>query len=171
MSAQKNENASLDDGNLVIEFVGLHGDYYAHAFAKIQSGAARFVFNPMAALLGPLWSGARGLWGFFWWTLFLETFALVQFGRGLWGDLGSAQMERARRLAEKSKEMLGKAQEAAAVGSDNAENLTRNAANLQRASDKAEQAAQVANTGSLSLVIFGTAAFVLLRLAQGFFGE
>lgn len=168
MNAQNDEQKRPVDADLVLEFAGPRGDYYARAFAKIQSGAARFVFNPAAALLGPLWSGARGLWEFFWLSLFLETFALVQFGRGLWGDLGSAQMERARRLADKSAEMLEKAKDATAAGSDNAENLMRNADNLQRASDKAEQAAQAANTGSLSLVIFGAAAFVLLRLAQGF---
>ena len=168
MNAQNDDTKRSADADLVLEFAGPRGNYYARVFAKIQSGAARFVFNPAAALLGPLWSGGRGLWEFFWLSLFLETFALVQFGRGLWGDLGSAQMERARRLAEKSGEMLEKAQTAAAAGSDNAENLMRNAANLQRASDKAEQAAHAANTGSLSLVIFGAAAFVLLRLAQGF---
>lgn len=168
MNTPDNSKKQHADADLVLEFAGLRGDYYVRAFAKIQSGATQFVFNPAAAILGPLWSGARGLWGFFWLTIFLETFALVQLGRGLWGDLGSAQMERARRLAEKSQEMLVKAQDAAAAGSENADNLVRNAANLQRASDKAEQAAQAANTGSLSLVIFGAVAFILLRLTLGF---
>ena len=168
MSAQESEQKRAGDADLAAEFAGPRGEYYARAFADIQSGAARFVFNPAAALLGPLWSGARGLWGFFWLSLFVETFVIVQFGRGLWGDLGGAQMERARRLAEKSREMLAKAQEAAAAGGDNAENLARNAENLQRASDKAEQAAHAANTGSLSLVVGGAAAFFLLRLMQGF---
>lgn len=163
--------ADTADAEQAAEFAGVNGGYYARVFAKIQSGEARFIFNPAAALLGPLWAGARGLWQLFWLSLFLETFALVQFGRGLWGDLGSAQMERAQRLAEKSKQMLAKAQDAAAAGSDNAENLERNATNLQRAAEKAEQAAVAANTGSASLIAFGAVALVLLRMLQGFWAN
>ena len=159
---------SSADAKLAAEFAGARGDYYARAFARIQDGSARFVFNPAAAALGPVWAGARGMWGFFWPALFLETLAITQFGRGLWGNLGGAHLERARRLVEKSQEMLQKAQDAAAAGSANADNLQRNAENLQRASEKAESAAQAANTGALSLVIFGAALFALLRLAQGF---
>lgn len=166
MNTANNDETPSAEADSAAEFAGPRGGYYARAFAKIQNGSAKFVFNPAAAAFGPLWSGARGLWSAFWLSLFLETFAIVQFGRGLWGNLGSAHLERARRLAEKSQEMMEKAR--AAAGSDNADNIMRNAENLQRASDKAEQAAQAANTGSASLVVFGALSFVLLRLVQGF---
>ena len=164
------ENAGRADATLSAsarEFAGPSGEYYAREFARIQGGSARS-FNPAAALFGPLWAGARGLWGLFWSGLFLETFALAQLGRGLWGNLGGAQLERARRLAEKSREMLAKAE---AAGGDNADNLMRSAENLQRASDKAAAAAAAADAGALSLVMLGAAMMIFLRLAQGFFAN
>ena len=154
-----------------LEFAGRNGEYYAEVFAKIQTDSVRFVFNPAALVLGPLWAGARGLWGLFWAAFFVETFLLVQLGRGLWGNLGGAQLERAQRLAEKAQEMQEKARVAEATGDSNAGNLARNAENLQNASDKVEQAAQAANAGALSLLLFSAAAFIILRLAQGFFAN
>ena len=69
-------------------------------FEKIQ-GKTGFAWswNGAAALAGPLWGAFRGLWGFFWTFLVLELFALVQLGRGLWGDLGADQMARFEKLA------------------------------------------------------------------------
>ena len=48
------------------EFVGANEAYYAREFEKIQA-ATKFpwTWNTMAAVAGPLWGPARGLWGFF----------------------------------------------------------------------------------------------------------
>ena len=79
------------------EFAGQNGEYYTGEFAKIQSTTGfPWSWNTMAALLGPLWGAARGAWGFFWVFMVLELFALVQLGRGLWGDLGADQIARYR---------------------------------------------------------------------------
>jgi len=80
----KSLSASIDD------FAKEKDDYYASQFGKIQ-GKTGFAWswNWAAALGGPLWGAFRGLWGFFWTFLVLELFALVQLGRGLWGDLGA----------------------------------------------------------------------------------
>ena len=85
------------------EFVGANEAYYAREFDKIQS-ATKFPWswNTMAAVAGPLWGSARGLWGFFWTFIVLELLALVQIGRGLWGDLGAAKVARAEKLVERS---------------------------------------------------------------------
>ena len=173
MSAAKQRAPSppADADAAAREFAGRGGEYYAREFARIQAGGPPRSFNSAAALLGPLWAGARGLWGLFWTGLFLETFALVQLGRGLWGNLGAAQLERARRLAEKSQEMLAKAEAAAAAGNSGANNLARNADNLQRASDKAAEAAAAAGAGALSLAALGAVMLLFLRLAQGFFAN
>ena len=86
-------------GSTVDEFVGTNSEYYSAQFTKIQDSTGWvFSWNTMAALLGPLWGAARGLWGFFWTFLVLELFALVQLGRGLWGELGADQIARYERL-------------------------------------------------------------------------
>ena len=74
-------------------------DYYSTEFAKIQ-GTTGFPWswNTMAAVFGPLWGAVRGAWGFFWTFLVLELFALVQVGRGLWGELGAEQLAKYEKL-------------------------------------------------------------------------
>ena len=69
------------------DFVKTNETFYAAEFHKIQ-GATGFVlsWNTMAAVIGPLWAAARGVWGFYWTFLILELFAFVQIGRGLWGS-------------------------------------------------------------------------------------
>ena len=88
---------SLDSS--IGEFVKDNEEYYTGEFAKIQ-GTTGFpwTWNPMAALGGPIWGAWRGIWGFFWTFLVLELFALVQLGRGLWGELGADHLARYERL-------------------------------------------------------------------------
>jgi glycine betaine/proline transport system permease protein len=43
----------------------------------------------MAGLFGPIWFGARGLWSWALPFLIVETLALVQMARGLFGDLAA----------------------------------------------------------------------------------
>ena len=91
---EKNELVASVDS-----FAGVNANYYRHAFENIQqSETMAFTWNTMAAIFGPLWGAIRGLWGFFWIFLVLEMFALVQIGRGLWGELGADKIERYERL-------------------------------------------------------------------------
>ena len=59
------------------------GLYYANQFARLAEGS--YPFNWAAAILGPLWAAARGLWGLFWVTVAAEVVALIWIARGLWG--------------------------------------------------------------------------------------
>lgn len=64
-------------------FVKTNPDYYIKQFQKIGSSAKTvFSFNFFAALLGPVWFGARSLWNYALVFLILETFAVVQITRG-----------------------------------------------------------------------------------------
>jgi len=88
---------SLDSS--VAEFVQENEPYYSKQFSKIQgTNGFAFSWNSMAALFGPMWGAFRGAWGFFWTFLVLELFALVQIGRGLWGDLGADQIARYEKM-------------------------------------------------------------------------
>ena len=97
MNSAPEKDIALDD--LSKEFIGENSSYYQNAFSKIQQSEG-FVFswNVMAAIFGPLWGALRGIWGFFWIFIVLELFALVQIGRGLWGELGGDKLARYDRL-------------------------------------------------------------------------
>ncbi|TAG21198.1 MAG: hypothetical protein EAZ40_09125, partial [Rhodobacterales bacterium] len=63
----------LMDDSLIPRFAGRNAAYYARAFAAIQSRSGPVVsFNPVAAIFGPLWAGARGFrscfFSFAFWT-------------------------------------------------------------------------------------------------------
>ena len=89
------EDSLADRKTQVIEFVRTNADYYDAQFTRIGNDS-RFVwtFNLWAGVFGPIWFAARGMWN--WGLIFLivETFALVQIIRGLFGDLANAAWER-----------------------------------------------------------------------------
>ena len=77
-------------GASVSDFVKENDQYYSKEFNKIQSATSfPWSWNTMAAIVGPFWGAARGLWGYFWMFMVLELLALVQIGKGLWGELGA----------------------------------------------------------------------------------
>ncbi|REG82003.1 ABC transporter permease [Marinomonas pollencensis] len=152
----------------VHRFTERSGDYYSAQFEKIQSStSATLSFNLAAAVFGPFWGAARNIWGFFWLSTIALLFALVQLGRGLWGELGADKLAQAARLGSKSQEMAAKAQVALEAGAANAEALLRNSTNLQRAADKASAAANEAAAGAEQLVMFGGVFLVAVMVLQG----
>ena len=136
------------------EFVGQNGDYYTREFVKIQSAKGLPIsFNPMAALIGPIWSAARGIWGLFWVFLIFELMALVQISRGLFGDLGANKMSTYERLLAKSEERYQKAQEGLQSGDPGAQSLLENAGNLRKAAERALEQAEAAAAGATTILI------------------
>ncbi|RLJ52138.1 glycine betaine/proline transport system permease protein [Litoreibacter meonggei] len=76
-------------------FVRTNPDYYIAQFDTIgESSKFTPTFNAMAGLFGPIWFGARGLWSWALPFLILETLALVQIARGLFGDLAADAFKR-----------------------------------------------------------------------------
>ena len=152
------------------EFVIKRTEYYSTVFAKIE-GARDFVwtFNISAALLGPLWAGARGVWQFFWIAMVAEIFALVQVGRGWLGSAGAEALARAQDLHVASVVRLAEAHSAAADGrAASAETFERIAQNLEHASGlMAAQATQAAG-GASSVLVLGLSMIVLIKIAEGF---
>lgn len=76
-------------------FVRTSPDYYIRMFDKIGA-SSKFTptLNFLAGLFGPIWFAARGLWNWALPFLIIETLALVQIARGLFGDLGAAAIAR-----------------------------------------------------------------------------
>jgi len=150
------------------QFVGSNAAYYSAAFHKIHesSGAVPLTFNAAAAVLGPVWAAMRGVWGFFWGFLLLETIAWVQIGRGAWGNPGSQFLDQAARQSERASSFLQKAEEARQAGED-PQRFETLAANLQRAVEKNQALADAAQAEAMTILFFGVALLLLFKLVQG----
>ncbi len=160
------DRRALDES--ITRFAGRNGRYYAAAFHHIHESTALFAltFNAAAAIFGPLWAAMRGVWGAFWSFLILETLALVQIGRGLWGDLGSDIAARAESQLARAASFLEQAAEARKAGQD-ATRFETMAENLTRAGERSLDAAAAAAADATMILLAGLALLVGLRIVQG----
>jgi glycine betaine/proline transport system permease protein len=157
----------------VASFAETNTSYYEAEFGRIQ-GKIGFTWswNMMAALFGPLWGAARGAWGFFWTFLVLELFALVQIGRGLWGELGADQLARYERLIENIAKREAQAAELVAAGdAAGAEAKLKIANNLRGAADKALEAAEAAGSTAFTILLTGVALLLAIKLIEGLYAN
>lgn len=152
---------------LVDEFIGPGAPYYRAQLARIgQASGPRLSFNPFAALGGPIWYAARGLWNGFLPFLLLEAFGWVQVLVGLLGDRGREQRERAESILRTLKGRREQLQEAIAGSSPSVESLQRAVQSLERALADAIRQAEQATQSGWSLVLLGAAIVIAVRLAQ-----
>ena len=159
-------------GSSIGEFVGRNAPYYTREFGKIQSATELpRSWNPMAALAGPFWGAARGLWGYFWAFLVLELLALVQLGRGLWGELGAEKFARAEKLEVRWRELYDQAQQSLQAGEADAQGMLTTAGNLKRAAERLLADAHEAAAGATRLIVIGVIMLLVLRLFQGFYAN
>ncbi|WP_237072778.1 ABC transporter permease [Pseudaestuariivita rosea] len=152
----------------ISEFAGPNADYYARSFHKIHdsTGIIPRVFNWAAAVFGPFWAAARGIWGVFWAFIILEIIAFVQIGRGSWGQLGADQMARAQAQEARAQEFLNRATEATAAGEDGSRFETLGN-NLMRAAERSRETAEAAAADATMILISGIVMLVFLRVVQG----
>ncbi len=155
------------------EFVQQNEEYYSEEFSKIQ-GTTGFAWswNTMAAVFGPLWGAWRGVWGFFWTFLVLELFALVQLGRGLWGELGADQLARYERLLTNIAKREQQAKDALAAGdAADAEAKLKIAENLKKVAAQAKENADLAATEGTTILLVGIALIILVKIFEGFYAN
>lgn len=97
--ASEAEALQLERSSQIAQFVETNSNYYGSRFDKIDSGSGFvWTFNFWAGVLGPIWFCARGMWNWGLTFLIIETFAVVQIVRGLFGDLASAAWERIAKI-------------------------------------------------------------------------
>ena len=121
---KSSESAERD--TLVATFVGSHPDYYRGQFRQIGAKAGfSWTFNLAAAILGPVWYGMRGLWNWGLAFVILESFALIQIGRGLFGDLGAEARERIAQIEGTLALRYQQLEAAVARGADNVDVFRR----------------------------------------------
>ena len=160
------DHAELDAS--IAEFVERNPDYYAKAFHRIHdtTSGIPLTFNWAAALLGPIWAAARGVWGFFWGFLILEIIAWVQIGRGTWGELGAEGLAQAARQEARAQDFLDRAEAARQAGEDPSRFETL-AENLLRAAERSREAAEAAAADAFMILMTGIALLIVLKLIQG----
>ena len=160
-------DASID------EFVGENPSYYSRAFAAIQDATGLvFSWNTAAALLGPVWAAFRGVWGFFWTFLVLELFALVQIGRGLWGELGAEQLARFEKLSINIAKREEQARELLAAGdSVGAAAKQKIADNLKRVAESAQEQAELAGNEATTILLTGLALLLIIKIVEGLYAN
>ena len=153
------------------EFAGPSGDYYVGVFHKIHdaTGLLPNTFNLWAAILGPLWSASRAIWGMFWTFLILEVIAWVQIGRGAWGNPGADLAERAARQQSRAQDMLDKA--AAATEQADIDRFAKLGENLTNTANKTMAQADAAQAEATGIMLTGVALLLLFKLMQGFWAN
>ena len=164
---------TLDLTQSIRSFAGMHGDYYAAQFTKMQSRSKlTWSFNWAAALLGPIWAGGRGLWGLFCCLAMIELLLLVPICQGLWSDLGSEHRTKMERLEKNQNRMLDKVQKALDQGKeDKAASLRKNVDNLGKAVEKARLAIVAAEKTAATLVLSGLIALLVLKIIEGWWAN
>jgi len=174
MSTDTGLEAGPGSRNTSVEaFVNENSNYYSRAFASIQDATGLvFSWNTAAALLGPVWAAFRGVWGFFWTFLVLELFALVQIGRGLWGELGADQLARFEKLTanianreQQAKELLAGGDAAGAAAKQ------KIADNLKRVAESAREQAELAGTEATGILLTGLVLLLVIKLIEGLYGN
>ncbi len=90
-----NKIKNLSRSELIKNFVISNPDYYIKEFKKIGSKPSySYSFNLFAALFGPVWFGLRNVWNYALAFLIVETFAVVQIVRGLFGNITKDAIEK-----------------------------------------------------------------------------
>ena len=148
-------------------FVQTNPDYYISQFDKIGA-SSRFTatFNKMAGVFGPVWFGARGLWSWALPFLILETLAIVQIMRGLFGDLAAEAF--ARIASIEGTLDLRRQQLAAAIesGSDRVDAYQRAVESLEAAIGGIRADAQALSEQGIWIAMAGAALLVVTKIVQ-----
>ncbi|MEP3944970.1 ABC transporter permease subunit [Ascidiaceihabitans sp.] len=157
----------------VADFTVQNNAFYKTAFKKIQdTNGFAWSWNTMAAVFGPLWGAARGVWGFFWMFLVLELFALVQIGRGLWGELGAEQLAKLERALNNIEKREAQAAELLANGdAAGAEAKLKIAENLKKVATRAQEQADLASAEATTILLTGIVILVAIKLLEGFYAN
>ena len=151
----------------VARFVSTNPEYYERQFDKIGSESKfTWTLNVWAGILGPIWFCARGLWNYGLSFLIIETFALVQIVRGLFGDLATDAWERIAKI-EGTLE-LRKQQLAAAIenNSDKVDVYKRTVQSLEDAIGGIRLEAQQMEDSGAMIALGGLAVMLLVKVAQ-----
>ena len=102
----------------------------------------------------------------------LELFALVQVGRGLWGELGAEHLAKYEKLLGNIAKREQQAQEALAAGDQAAaDTALKVAANLKKVAANAKEQADLAANEAVTILLVGLALLLVFKLIEGFYAN
>ncbi len=170
MSDSEAIDRAEERSELIATFVETNPAYYEQEFEKIGATSQfTWTFNWVAALLGPVWFGMRGVWNWGLPFVILETFALIQIARGLFGDLGAGarhQMASVVKVLDLNYRKLDKAIE---KGLDaKIPKLQETIASLEASMSSYENAVTTAENSAFWVALFGLLALVVVKAGEGF---
>ncbi|NSX55179.1 ABC transporter permease [Parasulfitobacter algicola] len=153
---------------LLSDFVTTSHNYYRNQFQKIGASATfTWTFNWVAALLGPIWFGMRGLWNWALTFVILEAFAYIQLGRGLFGDLGASARDR---IAQIEGTLAFRREQLAAAIENNADNVAvfeRTITSLEGALTDIEAEIVQLEAGAIWVTLTGLISLIIIKICAG----
>lgn len=148
-------------------FVTTNDAYYDQQFNAIGDKRGFLVtWNTAAFLLGSIWYGMRSLWSFFLPFVALETMAVVQLARGVWGDLGAPILARLPGIEATLAQRYTQLANAKENAPDKVEGFENTIASLERAIEGIKANAAAANAQSTQLILIGLGSLLVIKCVQ-----
>lgn len=167
-AAEHAESRAENLDELLREFVDSSPEYYTKNFAKIGAKASfSWTFNWVAALLGPIWFGMRGIWKWGLPFVILETFAYIQIVRGTFGDLGAAARDRIAQIEATLAFRYQQLEAAIQKEADNVDVFKRAIASLEQAVSDIQLEILVAEANAIWITLFGLGSLLVIKAAEG----
>ena len=159
---------NLSRSELIKNFVITNPDYYIKEFKKIGSKPSySFSFNLLAALFGPIWFGLRNVWNYALTFLIVETFAVVQIIRGLFGNITKDALEKIDKIQSTIDFRNKQLQSAIENNPDKVEVYERAIKSLEKAMEEYVVDVQIIEASAIWITISGIALLVFIKLIQG----
>ena len=162
------EIKNLTRSVFIKNFVITNPDYYIKEFKKIGSKPSySFSFNLFAALFGPIWFGLRNVWNYALTFLIVETFAVVQIIRGLFGNITKDALEKIDKIQSTIDFRNKQLQSAIENNPDKVEVYERAIKPLEKAMKEYVVDVQIIEASAIWITISGIALLVFIKLIQG----
>ena len=157
-----------DRTELLRRFVTFNPAYYRREFTKIGDTTG-FVwsFNLVAALLGPIWFGLRGLWKWGLPFVIVETLALTQIMRGLFGDLSVEARARIDSIQGTLSLRRGQLQAAIDDNSEKIDAIKTWIVSLEQEIGNIEREIHAADESAVWVAALGFAGLLMIKFVQG----
>ncbi len=163
-----NEIKNLSRSELIKNFVISNPDYYIKEFKKIGSKPSySYSFNLFAALFGPVWFGLRNVWNYALAFLIVETFAVVQIVRGLFGNITKDAVEKIDKIQSTIDFRYKQLEAAKEKNPDKVEVYERAIKSLEEAMKEYVVDVQQIEASAIWITISGILLLIFVKFIQG----
>ena len=166
------EIKNLSRSELIKNFVISNPDYYIKEFKKIGSKPSySYSFNLFAALFGPVWFGLRNVWNYALAFLIVETFAVVQIVRGLFGNITKDAVEKIDKIQSTIDFRYKQLEAAKENNPDKVEVYERAIKSLEDAMKEYVVDVQQIEASAIWITISGILLLIFVKFIQGIFAN